>query len=302
MLSNLYGDQAFAESLRLSALDSLHYAVSDKRRGGWGRDRQEWNTTDSQALVKAREIAKTDDTYIGTQAQKALDKLTEAAAECDRIERAMEPLQGEFRRRGGWTRAFMVLNTGGHLHSSMECSTCFLKTRFGWLPQASGLDEAEIVEGAGSDACTVCYPTAPVDALKRERARWLYHSTEEDAIKAREERAAEKADRLAKKIAKALTPDGSELTVVTERGTYGPEYYREHLRGQDFERKEHFKTEQAATKWLVQQICYGYSARYAEAIATIKQAIVDKHSINLDEVEANIEAKVIAKKRRDARG
>ena len=73
VLSHLYDDLNTAAMHHDSALDGLHYAAQDKRRGGWGRDRQEWNTTDSQAIERCREIAATDDTYIGTKAQEALN-------------------------------------------------------------------------------------------------------------------------------------------------------------------------------------------------------------------------------------
>lgn len=38
----------------------------------------------------------------------------------------------------GWSRFFLVQNNGGHIHSSMNCSTCFPSTMFAWLPTVSG--------------------------------------------------------------------------------------------------------------------------------------------------------------------
>ena len=29
-----------------------------------------------------------------------------------------------------WTRAFLVINSNGHVHSSMDCNTCFPTTRY----------------------------------------------------------------------------------------------------------------------------------------------------------------------------
>lgn len=79
------------------------------------------------------------------------------------------PLQAEFTRRGGWTRFFLV--PGGHVHSSMSCSTCnngAQPTRFGWLPEWSGRSEEEALaalvgESEKTVLCTVCYPSAPVE-------------------------------------------------------------------------------------------------------------------------------------------
>jgi len=66
-----------------------------------------------------------------------------------------------------WTRAFLVINSNGHVHSSMDCSTCFPTTRYQWLIQYSNDDEKTIVEDAGKDACTICYPSAPAEVLNR---------------------------------------------------------------------------------------------------------------------------------------
>lgn len=63
----------------------------------------------------------------------------------------------------GWSRFFIVKNTNGHIHSSMDCSTCYPTTVFGWLPQLSGLTEADAVEEWGGILCSVCFPSAPVE-------------------------------------------------------------------------------------------------------------------------------------------
>lgn len=60
-----------------------------------------------------------------------------------------------------WTRFFLV--PGGHLHSSRFCSSLRWTTPLYWLPEYSGKSEAEIVALAGEAACTICYPSAPVD-------------------------------------------------------------------------------------------------------------------------------------------
>jgi predicted RNA-binding Zn-ribbon protein involved in translation (DUF1610 family) len=64
----------------------------------------------------------------------------------------------------GWSRFYLV--SGGHIHSSMDCSTCNngkSATNFIWLPQLSGLTEKEAVESEGAILCTVCFPSAPVE-------------------------------------------------------------------------------------------------------------------------------------------
>jgi hypothetical protein len=152
-------------------------------------------------------------TYYGQDDfDRALAAKDAAAAAYREVEAETAPYDAEFKRRGGWTRAWLCLAAGGHVHNTMACSTCFWNTRFGWLPELSGHDEAEIVEAAGSDACTVCYPTAPVIAKPRS----IFHHTEQTAQAARDQRATEKAEREAKKAAKAIAnPDGSPLRVYS---------------------------------------------------------------------------------------
>lgn len=80
-----------------------------------------------------------------------------------------DPHQAEYRRRGCWSRFFLVKNNGGHIHSSMNCSTCNKMgkaTRFGWLPELSGQTDVDAAATAiathGSIFCTTCFPDAPV--------------------------------------------------------------------------------------------------------------------------------------------
>lgn len=85
------------------------------------------------------------------------------------IIREEEPFTAEYIRRGGWTRFYSV--QGGHIHSSMDCSTCNKMgkaTRFGWLPEWSGRSEDEALAALVSESsktvlCTVCFPSAPVE-------------------------------------------------------------------------------------------------------------------------------------------
>lgn len=132
--------------------------------------------------------------------QPRIEQARRTIAEC---EEAMRPLNAEYDRRGGWTRAWLVLNTGGHVHRTMDCRTCFPSTQFAWLTHLSGHDETEIVELAGKAACTECYPSAPIDVRNRP-----------SRIKTPEQlaRDVEKAERANAKAAKAITaPDGTPL-------------------------------------------------------------------------------------------
>jgi hypothetical protein len=106
------------------------------------------------------------------------------------------PFRAEWERRGGWTRYFLVDNTGGHVHPDTNCSTCFPTTEYAFLPEQSGLTAAELVEMAGEKACTVCFPWAPVDTLRRSTK--LEAPARKAAREAREAKAAAAAAKKAK--------------------------------------------------------------------------------------------------------
>lgn len=176
-----------------SALDAIaNYSLSETEKTYWeGR----------VSKVKA-EIAKGDEVIA-----EYTPKLAEANA-------VQKECNAEYSRRNGWTRFWIVINSNGHIHSSMNCTTCFPTTQYGWLPNLSGSTNAEVVDLAGMSACTICFPDAPVETRNRP-------SQIEDPEKkaAREAREAAKAEKDAKAALKAITnPDGS---VVKLTGRFG---------------------------------------------------------------------------------
>lgn len=80
----------------------------------------------------------------------------------------------------GWSRFFLVQ----HIHSSQHCSSFRLRTRIGWLPDVSGLTEAEAVKEHGATLCTICFPSAPVELTTKPvdpnlcTGSGKYHDTE----------------------------------------------------------------------------------------------------------------------------
>lgn len=121
------------------------------------------------------------------------------------IKAEIEPFEAEYARRGRWTRAFLVTNGNGHVHKTMGCSTCRPTTRFAWLTDYSAHKEAEIVGDAGERACTVCYPSAPVDVLAR--ATKIFTPDE----KAKQAKRAEQEAKRAAKKAKAVTDEAGNV-------------------------------------------------------------------------------------------
>ena len=117
-----------------------------------------------------------------------------------------------------WTRAFLVINSNGHVHSSMDCNTCFPTTRYNWLVQYSNDDENTIVEDAGQDACTICYPSAPAEVLNRPSR--IVTADKIAKAQAKAERDAKREAKLAKEKANAPTKSGDFLYFKEGRYTH----------------------------------------------------------------------------------
>lgn len=164
---------------------------------------------DHQAAVEGRKSRYGQ--LLPYQVERYEEDIAKFEAEAEAARKAQEPGEAEYARRGGWTRGFLVQGPNGHLHKSMNCSTCNngdQPTTFVWLTEYSGMDEAELVEKAGERACTTCHPSAPAGTLARESQ--LRPDVEARAAKAA--RDAEKAEKAAAKAAKAIAmPDGSPL-------------------------------------------------------------------------------------------
>lgn len=112
----------------------------------------------------------------GGDIDEARGVIAGAQAELTGIDTEIAECNDIWQTNGCWDRFFMV--PGGHIHSSMSCSTCnngHDLTTFGWLPDLSGLTEADAVAAHGALLCTVCYPSAPVE--------WTNHYETEAAAK-----------------------------------------------------------------------------------------------------------------------
>jgi hypothetical protein len=149
------------------------------------------------------------------KAEKALDQYKQATENLQAVTTETKELTALFLEYQ-WTRAFLVLNSNGHIHSSTGCTTCFPTTRYEWLTQYSADPESEIVALAGETACTVCYPSAPADILNQPATIQSKTRAEREAASAA--RAAVKAAREAKKKASAPTASGEYLVIP---GRYG---------------------------------------------------------------------------------
>jgi len=94
-------------------------------------------------------------------------QILEAQAVVAAAERALRIAQEHADRQAakydGWSRFFLVRNNNGHIHRSLNCSTCFITTQYSWITELSGKTEAEAVAELGEILCSVCFPSAPVE-------------------------------------------------------------------------------------------------------------------------------------------
>lgn len=132
--------------------DELHYLARDRRETGtYGRG--PWKMTHEEAAVAAAAFAP-------GSTRMHQEKIAAARVDLAGVREQLETLDAEFDRRGGWSRFFMAQSTGGHIHSSTECSTCNRAgkpTSFGWMTELSGQSEEQAVAEGGPVLCTVCF-------------------------------------------------------------------------------------------------------------------------------------------------
>lgn len=211
-----------------SRLDELHRAIGDRRS-----PRDDWGKSDEQVFVAAREWVTISDggaasEQTGARIRGPLRDVEAAQAEHGRAREQVDGLQEAFRIRGGWSRAFLVANNTGHVHSSMDCSTCRPTTQYAWLTDYSGADEDLIVTDAGHRACTMCFPSASVGDARSLPTKM--HTPEELAAQRDRERreawaqltpAEKRARKRAEKLAAAVSKDGKPLRFEEDLGDAG---------------------------------------------------------------------------------
>jgi len=207
-----------------------------------------------------------------------------------KLAREYRELKGEFHRRGGWTRAWVV--PGGHVHSSRRCHSLYADTTLILAPRdirkrdLSGATEEEIVAAAGDRACTHCYPSAPVEP----RPSTIVLDEEDDKAKAKAEREAKRAEAAAKKAVKAIAnPDGTTIrhdgwNIETES-----------------EAQRIYVGTHADAAWNAYRLG---AARHEEKKAEVEHlliAIAHKHGETVEEARDRLAPKVAAKAKRDER-
>ena len=108
-------------------------------------------------------VLTSEHSYYGHTVVDAFSEYDARRAAFESAKRAWYEAEKEY---AGWSRFFLALSSNGHIHSSLNCSTCnhgFDGTQFSWLTSLSGLNEEDAVREQGARLCSVCFPSAPVE-------------------------------------------------------------------------------------------------------------------------------------------
>lgn len=231
-----------------------------------------WQTEATNRMYAAQQVEYRDDSRYARYFDEA--KYNQYLANAAEARHAARPLEAEY-NQAPWSRFFLVQNNGGHIHSTMDCTTCFVTTQFAWLPTLSGLTEADAVAEQGEILCSICFPSAP--------AAWT-NGVSKATQAERDARAAAKAERAAKKAAKALVPEDVEGGLVITYLTWG------YKGDEKIIRKDRITTIAAAKTWLTDSIGRHNheDARYSVAnVATVAEALAARtDNTAADEMEA----------------
>jgi hypothetical protein len=177
---------------RLAAAYEASYDAGRKCRGAWGtlvhilpRDQREQFDDDvrfarsSYAPAKVLAAAHEHAATCGEWDRRDVERyLTEYYAKAQTLTDAIDAERLIAEEYEGWSRFFLVTSSKGHIHSSMNCSTCQWTTTYGWLPDVSGLDEEAAVDAHGALLCTFCFPSAPVEWTNHYEAEELRKQAE----------------------------------------------------------------------------------------------------------------------------
>jgi hypothetical protein len=251
----------------------------------------------SQILTNQDYIASTQSSRFMNDADKA-SHIAKYAEKIDELQIERAPLKDRVRDLNKiyildpWTRAFLVINSNGHVHSSMNCSTCFDTTRYNWLVQYSNDDETTIVSDAGQDACTVCYPSAPADVLNRPSR--IVTADKMAKAQAKADRDAKRQAKIEKQIANAPTATGEFLYI--KDGKYTEEIKTERTAVSTFKSNYTRSTDAIVTHYYDGTAHTAESIEHQEArransqhICTIiAQALAGKHGVSFDEMWATL--------------
>jgi len=230
--------------------------------------------------------------YVNRYAEQYAPKIEQLNKDIEKYEANIEelreeaqPYQQEFRDRGGWSRFYQVTNSNGHVHTSTSCSTCYPTTEFYWHADRSGSTEEQIIDESGSDACTVCFPNAPVETLNRP-------GTLETPDRTAQREAREERERVKNEKARVA----AEKAIFMPSGDPVLDEYNHPF-------KTDLAAERAASSARSNMFWYGSSHpsadKWQEIISNVTVALAHKRGTTVEEMEEVQYNKAVAKLKKD---
>ena len=244
-------------------------------------------------IIEKIESAKDSLAFYQKHYPNRAEEISECEAKIATFKNELSKVNGQIRdldaiyNQDPWTRAFLVLASNGHVHSSLDCSTCFPTTRYQWLIQYSNDDEATIVDDAGQDACTICYPSAPAETLNRPSR--IVTADKIAKAQAKAERDAKREAKLAKQKADAPTASGESL--YFKDGKYTEEIRTERTAVSEWNNLQYRITSEVVTNYYNGEPHTEESIQYQKDLILkaqdkadiICKSLAEKHGVSFDQ-------------------
>lgn len=260
-----------------------------------------------EVTVKQSELKTSNLKYAryGDHYQRRIDANNEELKYCqsriDEIAAEIVPYSLEYKRRGGWSRGFLATSTDGHVHRSNACSTCRPSTQLVLLTAYSGKSEEELVADAGRQACTVCFPSAPVESLGRApRIKMNGSNGETTVLETKEDKRAKAAEAKAKREAAAEAKaiaglDGGVLTVPDWHGETEKIHTKNEALREASEAYVNLRAAESGMRMFYPPTYNMYQARYDALV----EALAFKDGVSVEEKREELTPKHVAKYKRD---
>lgn len=146
----------------MSTLRSYTDPLSYSERHPWRGPKVPDTRTPDEVYTAARAMVRDGDSYDAKyMVPGAVERYDKAVKEYGEAVSAMRAHEANYT---GWSRFWLVTSSPGHVHSSLHCSSCKLRTTFALVPDLSGNNEHGAVAMFGPAMCTVCFPSAPTGA------------------------------------------------------------------------------------------------------------------------------------------
>lgn len=265
-------------------VDKDRYQDAARTYAGQRRDRNtdRWSGTWEEVLECTYSVVKD----YAAKAEAALKEIYE-------LQTAIRELDAIYEQHH-WSRFFLVAASNGHIHRSMNCHSCYPTTMYVWLPELSGLTDADAVAAEGEILCTFCFPDAPVAWTEGVGRRT---QEEQDA------KAAEKAAKAAAKAEKSLSLDGSTVSITSDFD--GDQWHC---------RRKEFKTYRSAELWMVEALAFKtlkekFPARHisgkpdaysVDNITRVLEMMAEKKALTVAEILEALEKRVAKKVKEEA--